>query len=677
MKRNTDPTQREATFTLSATDGSETTDITLTQAAARQLSADKSNIPVTADAGRATFNVTANVPWRITQASPVSWISSISPPTGRDNQQITIVYDENTATTSREAILTLEATGAGATETLRITLTQEDAARQLSADKSNIPVTAAAGRVTFNVTANVPWGITQVSPVTWISSISPPTGRDNQRITITYEENTAPTNREAILTLKATESGATETLRITLTQAGARVLLASPSSLTPTAAAGSITFDVSANVPWKITNSDTWITSISHSSGRDNQQITIVYEENTDPTQREATFTLSATDGSETTDITLTQAAAARQLSADKSNIPVTADAGRATFNVTANVPWRITQASPVSWISSISPPTGRDNQQITIVYDENTATTSREAILTLEATGAGATETLRITLTQEDAARQLSADKTRIPVTAVAGNVTFNVTANVPWEITNSDTWITSISHSSGRDNQRIAIVYEENTDPTQREATFTLSATDGSETTDITLTQAGARVLLASPSSLTPTADAGSITFDVSANVPWEITQPSPVPWITDITPFRGRDNQQITIQYNENNTSASRDATLTLAATDGGTESIDITITQVVTTPPAVVGLPTLAKNLRFYPNPASQTLYIEGITQETSLIIRTFSGKTLLHATLSQNEAVDIASLPQGVYLLTLQSSQENAQEQITRRLVVGF
>ena len=87
--------------------------------------------------------------------------------------------------------------------------------------------------------------------------------------------------------------------------------------------------------------------------------------------------------------------------------------------------------------------------------------------------------------------------------------------------------------------------------------------------------------------------------------------------------------------------------------------------------------VVGLPSLAKDIRFYPNPASQTLYIEGISQETDLIIRTFSGKTLLRTTLRQNQAVDITSLPQGVYLLTLQSSQENAQEQRTGRLVIGF
>ena len=98
------------------------------------------------------------------------------------------------------------------------------------------------------------------------------------------------------------------------------------------------------------------------------------------------------------------------------------------------------------------------------------------------------------------------------------------------------------------------------------------------------------------------------------------------------------------------------------------------MDITLTQEgATSPSDVLGLPTPAKDMRFYPNPASHTLYIEGITQETSLIIRTLAGKTLLRASLHQNEAIDLTVLPQGTYILTLQ----NAQEQRTGRLVIGL
>ena len=681
-EENTTGASREAILTLEATGGgSESETITLTQseAGARVLSAAPSSLSPSAAAGNITFEVvSANVDWAITNSD--TWIT-ISHVTGDASQRITITYEENTAITSREATLTLATTETGETETLDITLTQAAAARQISADKTRIPVNADDTSVTFNVTANVPWEITQASPASWISSISPDegTGSANQEITISYEENTATTNRVAILTLAATGAVATESETITLTQAAAaRTLSTDKASIPVDADDTSATFNVTANVPWDITQASpvSWISSISHLSGNANQEITITYEENTTITSRDAVLTLAATEtgATETVTITLTQAAAARKLSTDKNDISLTVDAGNAIFNVTANVPWEITKRAEDDWISSISTSSGRDNQEITIEYKENTAGINRKAILTLAATGGGS-ESETITLTQAAAARQFATDKTDISVNADDTSVTFNVTANVPWEITKraEDTFITAISPDSGTDNQEITITYEENTATTTRDAVLTLAATGtGTESETITITQAAAvaRVLSASPSNLTPTAEAGDVTFDVNANVPWRITKRTEDDWITTISPSSGRDPKRITIEYDENTTSTSRNAILTLAAIGTGGETVEITITQASAN---TLGIPTLANDTRFYPNPASQNIYIEGITQETSLIIRTLAGKTLLRDTLSQNQAVNIASLPQGVYLLTLQ----NAQAQITRRLVIGL
>ena len=198
----------------------------------RTLAASSLTPNVTAAAGRVTFDVTANVPWSISQASPVSWISSISPETGNANRQITIVYTENTAITTRDAVLTLSATDEGGTERVEITLTQAAAARALSADKPRIPVAAAAGRVTFNITSNVPWRITKRVADTFITTISPETGNANRQITIEYAENTAITPRDAILTLAAT-GGGSETVAITLTQAAAARALSADNTVYP------------------------------------------------------------------------------------------------------------------------------------------------------------------------------------------------------------------------------------------------------------------------------------------------------------------------------------------------------------------------------------------------------------------------------------------------------------
>ena len=105
-----------------------------------------------------------------------------------------------------------------------------------------------------------------------------------------------------------------------------RMLSVSENSFPVTAAAGNVIVNVTANVPWEITknDADVWITSIAPDSGTDGQPITIRYAENAVITNREAVLTLSSTDGCDTREITLTQEAAARQLSADKTSITVT-----------------------------------------------------------------------------------------------------------------------------------------------------------------------------------------------------------------------------------------------------------------------------------------------------------------------------------------------------------------
>ena len=294
-----------------------------------------------------TLEVFANVDWQITQVATDTWITSITPNSGTDSQTITIEYEENTLSTSRDAILTLAATDAGATETVTITLTQEAAPRQFYINISrSIDLTADANSVVFDLTASVPWAITKRDTDTWITSISPEMGSGDQRITIQYDENTTSASRDAILTLAATDEGATETVTMTLTQAEARILSADNTDISLTVDAGDANFNVTTNVPWEITkrDTDTWITNITPDTGSDNKEITITYEENTTFTSRDAILTLSATDGgSKTVRITLTQAPV-RQLSADETSIPVNAAAGRATFNVTANVPWGITK---------------------------------------------------------------------------------------------------------------------------------------------------------------------------------------------------------------------------------------------------------------------------------------------------------------------------------------------
>ena len=548
--------------------------------------------------------------------------------------------------------------------------------RTLLATPQALTASAEAGKIILNVFANVPWALTESAD--WITSLSPASGSDNQAITITYNSNLLITEREATLTLSATDAGGTESVSILFTQSGAaRELSAFPIILTATEEAGTVRFGLSANIPWRIVKNPgaDWITSISPDNGSDNQTITITYEANSLSTERVGLISISNTDAGANAfaRVTFTQKeVGARVLSVNLVLPSVPAEAGMATLDVVATIPWALTES--VDWITALSPASGSNSQTITITYETNPLPTQREAMLTLSATGAGATESVPITFTQSGIVRELSASSLTLTIPAKAGMATLDVVANIPWALTENADWITSISPASGNNNQTITITYEENISIIQKKATLTLAATDAgaTESVPITITQEeGARVLSVDNTALDAPARVGTVNLNVVANIPWALTENAD--WITSFSPESGNDNQMIAIMHNANDLTTTREAIFTLSAADGGAESIEITLTQARTTASDALGVPAGEKTLRFFPNPATNNLYIEGVSEATTLIIRTFSGATLLRATVRQNQFIDLDVLPQGVYLLTLQS----AQEQITRRLVIGF
>ena len=69
----------------------------------------------------------------------------------------------------------------------------------------------------LHIISNVPWRITESGRAGWITSISPENGNANQMIAITYVANPLITEREATLTLSATDAGATESIPIPFT----------------------------------------------------------------------------------------------------------------------------------------------------------------------------------------------------------------------------------------------------------------------------------------------------------------------------------------------------------------------------------------------------------------------------------------------------------------------------
>ena len=258
-----------------------------------------------------------------------------------------------------------------------------------------------------------------------------------------------------------------------------------------------------------------------------------------------------------------------------------------------------------------------------------------------------------------------------------------FGVSANVPWAIvaTSIPSWITAAPKTGdgATPTTNVVLTFGENDGPMPRNADIIIRSTGTTPASTLEATvnvSQAVRALSAAPATLTLAPTGGTMDFDVSANVPWAIVDASIPAWIT-AAPKTGDGTGDGTItmtnvglSFGENDTPNPRNAIIIIRSTGPSSvvKSVDATNHDIEATvnvsqaPLPILGLPALTNDVRIFPNPASTHLYIEGIAQETVLTIHTFSGTLLLRNFLTQESSVDLRSVPEGAYILTLKGSQ---------------
>ena len=171
----------------------------------------------------------------------------------------------------------------------------------------------------------------------------------------------------------------------------------------------------------------------------------------------------------------------------------------------------------------------------------------------------------------------------------------------------------------------------------------------------------------------SLSLPADSGSqVTFQISANVNWTITADSS--WLS-VTPSSGHDNETITVTTKSpNNTNHDRITKLFIVDTYG--DSLIVVVVQDFATAVRDFGF---SKNIKITPNPVANTVTIslkDMSRRITDLMLVNIFGKVVykLHGKQLDTDAlkIDVATLPEGIYLLGL----EVGKDVVVRKIVVN-
>lgn len=230
--------------------------------------------------------------------------------------------------------------------------------------------------------------------------------------------------------------------------------------------------EASNNCDWIVSWSDTWIRSISPTTGRGSQNVTITITTNPSPTAtRTASVTVSNTNGNITRNVTLTQSPNSEQINIQPEELNFTSEGGSQTVAITSNTQWTVEGGA--DWIESISPKTGDGNGSITIKTKENLTEDSHETTLTLRGSE-GISVPLKVA--QSGMAAQLSVSPTTISATATAGSYQIAIESNVAWTAHSNQSWAT-LSEIAGTGSKTLTVSVADNTSQAAQEADITVS--------------------------------------------------------------------------------------------------------------------------------------------------------------------------------------------------------
>lgn len=241
-------------------------------------------------------------------------------------------------------------------------------------------------------------------------------------------------------------------------------------------------------------------------------------------------------------------------------------------FSISTNADWSVT--SDQSWLVCLKT-SGSGDAYVRAIAGENPGTQARTAILTVAAFGLPEQE---IVVTQNASEPSLTLGTDRIVLASEQNSYAYlDIEGNVSWTAVSDQPWL-SPGVSSGSGSTQLPVTAQQNTDPSERTALVTVTGS-GIAPQTVTVTQIGANpALLLSASTIQVGPSPGNVPFDILCTVAW--TADDDAGWIElEKTGGSGNATNWLTVQ--ENPSTASRNATVTVTAT--GVPAKTVTITQ----------------------------------------------------------------------------------------------
>ena len=309
---------------------------------------------------------------------------------------------------------------------------------------------------------------------------------------------------------------------------------------------GELTFDITCNADWTITNESDWCT-LDMTSGNGNATVKVstgVYEENED---RNTVLTVKAGDTPQT--LTVTQKHEdALILSKDKFDVPQAGD--NITIELRSNIECALTIPSRFQeWISESPSGKGMETKTFNLTIKENEAFETREGFVIIS--GNELKDTVHIFQVANERTLILTQDTYDVPAAGETLEVELKTNVDYNMEIPDMYSWVRrSYARALRTDKIQIEVLENKSYDNRQAIVIFQDRNSDLTDTLYIFQTQVDALIL--GEKSFTVAGKGEDINVTVKTNVDYAISHPN---WISQQPASKALREEQLTFRIAEN--------------------------------------------------------------------------------------------------------------------------
>ena len=349
-----------------------------------------------------------------------------------------------------------------------------------------------------------------------------------------------------------------------------RYISVTPTSLTYSSAKGSQSLNVtSAQTPWKMENSITWLT-LSPTSGEASSSVAADVTENVSGDEaRTGIFYLKANveDFNRETPISVTQSGATPVITLSKSEFDIPGTPTTETVTVSSNCSWSV--SSSADWLVAT-----QNKDEISLAAKSNESDDYRTATVSVVHSG---TTNVTKNITVRQAPASISASTESLVFNNTASSVEVTITSEANWTATTSDSWIEIAPTSGTAGSTTMKVSVSPNTSVNERTG-YVIVSIGGIQRIQIPLRQRGIYIET-NKTELAFKAAGGSLDLSVLSNTTWEVT--SAPSWVT-VSPTSGEGDGKVKVTAQENPNTANRSGVMHITQS-GLNIDVAITVTQ----------------------------------------------------------------------------------------------